>query len=82
MKGLPTEIKAQIGGLWLFGWFNRQRFTFMATQISFSNDKEIVWNLYWQLSKNDFMYIQYAQDEIKMFIIDVNGRKTRVLTED
>ena len=60
MKGLPTEIKAQIGGLWLFGGFNRQQFTYMATQISFPFDKEIVWNVYRQLSKNDFLYIQYA----------------------
>ena len=82
IKGRPTEIKAQIGGLWLFGGFNRQQFTYMATQICFPFDKEIVWNIYRQLSKNDFLYIHYAQDEIKIFIIDVNGRKTRVLTED
>ena len=54
----------------------------MATQINFPYDEETVWNFYKQLSKNDFLYIQYAQDEIKLFIIDVNGRKTRVLAEE
>ena len=81
MKDLPTEIKAQIGGLWLFGGYNRQQFTYMSTQ-SLSYDKETVWNLHKQLWKNEFVYIQHAQDEIKLFIIDVNGRKTRVLAED
>ena len=45
MKGLPTEIKAQIGGFWLFGGFNRQQFRYMVTQISFPFDKEIVWKI-------------------------------------
>ena len=81
MKGLPTEIKAQIGGLWLFGGYIRQQFTYMSSQINYPFDKEIVWNLYKQLSKNEIMYIQYGQDQIKLFIIDVNGRKTRVLAD-
>ena len=34
MKGLTTEIKAQIGGLWLFGGFNRQQFSYMFNQLS------------------------------------------------
>ena len=81
MKGLPTEIKAQIGGLWLFGGYNRQQFTYMSSQINYPFDKETVWKVYQKLSKNEFIYIQYSQDEIKMFIIDINGKKYPVVEE-
>ena len=82
MKGLPTEIKAQIGGLWLFGGYNRQQFSYMATQINFPFDKETVWNIYKKLLKNEFLYIQFAQDQINMFLIDTNGKKYPIIEDN
>ena len=82
MKGLVTEIKAQMGGLWLFGNFNRQQFCYMYSQMNVPMDKEELWNIYRQLSKNSYLFIRYAPSGTEMYIVNSNGDKTRIDTDE
>ena len=75
MKGVTTEIKAQIGGIWLFGGFNRQQFLYMYNQLSIPIDKERFWEIYQQLPKSCYVYINYASDGTTVDVIDKNGNK-------
>ena len=81
MKGLPTEIKAQLGGIWLFGNYNRQQFTYMANQINFPIDKEVVWKVYKQLTKHDYLYIHYSPESSEIYICTQDGKKRLLLEE-
>lgn len=79
MKGVTTEIKAQIGGIWLFGGFNRQQFMYMYNQLSIPMEKEEFWNVYRQLPRSCYIYISYNDDSTAMYIVDAQGNKSSLL---
>ena len=76
MKGVTTEVKAQIGGIWLFGGYNRQQFTYMYNQLSLPMDKEELWNMYMQLPKSCYIYVNYNNDSTNMSVVDAQGKCT------
>lgn len=76
MKGVTTEIKAQIGGIWLFGGYNRQQFTYMYNQLNIPIEKEAFWNIYQQLPKSCYVNINYGSDGTKVSIVDASGKTT------
>ena len=79
LKGIATEIKAQLGGLWLFGGFNRQQFCYMTNQISLPFDKEELWKLYKKMPRRDYLYIHMTADGTELFLINSDGRKIRLV---
>ena len=78
MKGLTTEIKAQIGGLWLFGGFNRQQFSYMFNQLSSPIEKERLWEIYYKLPKSCYLYLNYNSDNPTISVIDCEGRSHKI----
>ena len=79
MKGVTTEVKAQIGGIWLFGGYNRQQFTYMYNQLSLPMDKEELWNIYRQLPKSCYIYVNYNSDSTNMSLVDAQGQSTPII---
>ena len=75
MKGITSEIKAQLGGVWLFGGYNRQQFTYMYNQLSVPIEKEEFWKVYQQLPKSCYVYINYDSDGTEVSIVDASGNK-------
>lgn len=75
MKGITSEIKAQLGGIWLFGGYNRQQFTYMYNQLSIPIEKEDFWRVYQQLPKSCYVYINYGSDGTSVSIVDASGNK-------
>ena len=75
MKGLLSEVKAQLGGLWLFGGFNRQQFCYMMNQICLPISKESFWEIYRKTPKHNYFYIHNTVNGIFVYLIDENGDK-------
>lgn len=63
-KGLPTEIKANIDSVWIFGSFNRQQFNYMFLYLAIPIDKEEVYELYQSITKQDALYISYSDTSL------------------
>ena len=82
MKGLLSEIKAQLGGLWLFGGFNRQQFCYMMNQICLPINKETFWNVYKKAPKRDYFYIHMQSSGVDVYLIDDNGDKYLIKEEE
>ena len=82
MKGLLSEVKAQLGGLWLFGGFNRQQFCYMMNQICLPISKESFWEIYRKTPKHNYFYIHNTVNGIFVYLIDENGDKYLINEEN
>lgn len=82
MKGLLSEVKAQLGGLWLFGGFNRQQFCYMMNQICLPISKETFWKFYSKTPKRDYYYIHMQSSGVDVYLIDENGDKYLINDEN
>ena len=82
MKGLLSEVKAQLGGLWLFGGFNRQQFCYMMNQICLPISKEAFWNIYRKTPKHSYFYIHNTVNGVFVYLIDENGDKYLIKEEN
>lgn len=74
-KGITPELKAQLGGIWLFGKFNRQQFNYLFQQLSVSIDKEDLYNIYKQLTKREYLYFHITSDDSSIYYVNENGEK-------
>ena len=81
MKGLLSEVKSQIGGLWLFGGYNRQQFNYMLQQINIPIDKEVFWNIYKKTPRRQYYYIHFTNDGIDIILVDENGNRYLIKEE-
>lgn len=75
MKGVATEIKAQLGGVWMFGGFNRQQFSYNFSQIPFPIEKEALWNIYRRMPRRDYLYVHTTSDGTNLYLINNDGEK-------
>ena len=63
-KGLPTEIKANLDSIWIFGSFNRQQFNYMFFYLAVPLDKEEVYRIYQSITKQDALVIAYSDTSL------------------
>ena len=74
VKQIDTEIKANVDSLWLFGGFPWNKFTWVTTQFQLDFDKNELWKHYSPLTRNDFIFFDYALEGTKISVVNSRFR--------
>ena len=62
--GIDASIKSNIDSAWLFGGFSSQKFSYIFNQLNSPYDREIVFERYRELTKNQALMFDYCKDDI------------------
>lgn len=72
-KGISPELKANIDSMWFFGGFPRNRYCYIFNQLASPIDRDVLYNIYKQLSKRDVLIFDYKADGVVIKIIYEDG---------